>query len=177
MSKPKLELQINIPSTIKLLQSEPATGENSYGQWWLYNVECEGREYSYFAPESVVKILKANNVGLDDEVVITKKLVKNGKKNVTDYDIHVLENNNTPVQTNNNTNGRTNGTNNGRQYSQNGNATVGSDEVAVDSQPGLSKYYYLMLQSFQEILMIRDELGEADLDINKLAITLFLSKK
>jgi len=177
MSKPKLELQINIPSTIKLLQSEPATGENSYGQWWLYNVECEGQEYSYFAPEKVVQILKANNVGLDDEVVITKKLVKIGKKNVTDYDIHVLENNNTPVHTNNNTNGRTNGTDNGRQYSQNGYATVGSDEVTVDSQPGLSKYYYLMLQSFKEILMIRDELGEADLDINKLAITLFLSKK
>jgi len=177
MSKPKLELQINIPSTIKLLQSEPATGENSYGQWWLYNVECEGLEYSYFAPEKVVQILKANNVGLEDEVVITKKLVKIGKKNVTDYDIHVLENNNTPGQTSNYTNGRTNGTNNDRQYSQNGNSTVGSDEVAEDSQPGLSKYYYLMLQSFQEILMIRDELGEADLDINKLAITLFLSKK
>ena len=173
MSKSKLELQINIPSTIKLLQSEPATGENSYGQWWLYNVECEGQEYSYFAPEKVVQILKANNVGLDDEVVITKKLVKNGKKNVTDYDIHVLENN-TPVQTSNYTNGRTNGASNGNS---NGHSMVATNGIhqAVESPPVISKDYQLMLNCMTQAMMLRDELGH-DVDVNKLGITLFLRK-
>jgi len=171
MAKEKLELQINIPSTIKLLQNEPATGENSYGQWWLYNVECEGREYSYFAPESVVKILKANNVGLDDEVVITKKLVKNGKKNVTDYDIHVLENN-TPVQTSNYTNGRTNGVSNGNGHSM---VATNGNHQAVESHPVISKDYQLMLNCMTEAMMLRDELGH-DVDVNKLGITLFLRK-
>jgi len=58
MAKQKLELQVNIPTTIKLLQTDPATGENNYGKWYLYNIECEGSEYSYFAPEKVVKLLK-----------------------------------------------------------------------------------------------------------------------
>ena len=174
MSKPKLELQINIPSTIKLLQNEPATGENSYGQWWLYNVECEGREYSYFAPESVVKILKANNVSLDDEVVITKKLVKIGKKNVTDYEVHVLENNNIQVPTSTYTNGRTNGASNGNSNDHSRLATNGGHQ-AVESPPVISKDYQLMLNCMTDAMMIRDELGH-DVDVNKLGITLFLRK-
>jgi len=177
MAKPKLELQINIPSTIKLLQSEPATGENSYGQWWLYNVECEGLEYSYFAPEKVVQILKANNVGKDEEVVITKKLVKNGKKNVTDYEVHVLENNNTPVHTNNNTNGRTNGSINGNGHLQNGHQinNNGNLQSAENTKSTYSKDYSMMLQCMTEAMMLRDELGH-DVDVNKLGITLFLRK-
>jgi len=174
MAKEKLELQINIPSTIKLLQNEPATGENSYGQWWLYNVECEGREYSYFAPENVVKILKANNVGLDEEVVITKKLVKIGKKNVTDYEVHVLENNNTQVHANNFTNERTNVASNGNSNGHSMVATNGNHQ-AVESHPVISKDYQLMLNCMTQAMMLRDELGH-DVDVNKLGITLFLRK-
>lgn len=181
MGKPKLELQVNIPTTIKLLQSEPATGENSYGRWYLYSVECDGTEYSYFAPEKVVQLLKGNNVVQDDEVVITKKLVKNGKKNITDYEVCVLENEvvtETTHQVNGQTNGNTNGYSNNINVNgsalsvTNGFTSVGRTNV---NSPALSKDYPVMLQCMTEAMILRDELGH-DVDVNKLGITLFLRK-
>jgi hypothetical protein len=74
MSKPKLELQVNMPQTIKLLQTEPATGENAYGQWFLYNVQSNGQELSFFAPDKIVKKFQEHQVQENDEVVITKRL-------------------------------------------------------------------------------------------------------
>jgi len=197
MGKEKLELQVNLPTTVKLLQTDPATGENNYGKWWLYNVECNGTEYSYFATEKVVKILQENNVGLDDEVVITKKLVKSGKKNITDYEVHVLETTHSAPLV---TNGRSNGYEKVVESTQNGHVSVstangesndhinsngntngnshtngnGNPQV-VNSAPGLSKDYPVMLQCMTEAMLLRDELGH-DVDVNKLGITLFLRK-
>ena len=197
MGKEKLELQVNIPTTIKLLQTDPISGENNYGKWWLYNVECNGTEYAYFAPEKVVKILQENNVGLDDEVVITKKFVKSGKKNITEYEVNVLETTHSePVVTN----GRSNGYEKVGETNQNGHVSVsaangesnghinsngytngtshtngnGNPQV-VNSAPGLSKDYPVMLQCMTEAMLLRDELGH-DVDVNKLGITLFLRK-
>ena len=197
MGKEKMELQVNIPTTIKLLQTDPATGENNYGKWWLYNVECNGTEYSYFATEKVVKILQENNVGLDDEVVITKKIVKSGKKNITDYEVHVLETNHSvPVVTNGrtngyekvgetkqnghvsvlNANGESNGHINSNGYTNGSSHTNGNGNAqVVNSANGLSKDYPVMLQCMTEAMMLRDELGH-DVDVNKLGITLFLRK-
>lgn len=186
MAKEKLELQVNIPTTIKLLQSDPATGENNYGKWFLYNVECSGSEYSYFAPEKVVNLLRQQNVCQDEEVVITKKLIKNGKKNITDYEVHVLETTPAEIPI---TNGRTNGYNkNGIDIPQNGQMTESSangngvahtidngNGLEVDAAPVLSKDYPVMLNCMTEAMMIRDELGH-DVDVNKLGITLFLRK-
>lgn len=161
MSKPKLELQVNIPTTIRLLQTQPATGENAYGQWWLYSVESEGVEYSYFAPEQVVIALQQNNVQEDEEVVITKKLKKNGKKNVVEYEISVLETQPAPQVLNGTTNGGLNTTRikNGNGHTKN----------------ILSKDYNVMLEAMNEAMMIRDELG-GDVDVNKLGVTLFIKK-
>ncbi|MBK7446154.1 MAG: hypothetical protein IPJ45_09040 [Ignavibacteria bacterium] len=192
-----MELQVNIPTTIKLLQTEPATGENSYGKWWLFNVECEGTEYSYFPPEKVVKILKENNVVQDEEVVITKKLIKSGKKNITDYEVHVLETTHSePVVTNGRSNGyekvmetkqngqlsvsTANGESNGHKNSNgykngNGHTNGNGNAQTVIAAPVLSKDYPVMLQCMTEAMMLRDELGH-DVDVNKLGITLFLRK-
>lgn len=186
MSKQKLELQVNIPTTIKLLQTEPAKGENAYGRWYLYNVECQGSEYSYFAPEKVVKLLKENAVTVDDEVVITKKLIKSGKKNITDYEVCVLENEAVAVP-NHQANGYSNGNgyhNSNSNVNSNGNSKGYTNGIATSTpteiknnsnSPVLSKDYQVMLQCMTEALMIRDELGH-DMDVNKLGITLFLRK-
>ena len=176
MAKQKLELLVNIPTTIKLLQTEPATGENNYGTWYLYNVECEGAEYSYFAPEKVVKLLKANNVCQDEEVVITKKLVKNGKKNLVDYEVSVLESCSTAAATSL-PNGHANGSTSGMVVTQNGQITNNNGTGHKPQQPVVeySKDYPVMLQSMTEAMLIRDELGH-DVDVNKLGITLFLRK-
>ena len=178
MAKQKLEMQVNIPTTIKLLQTEPATGENNYGKWFLFNVECFGVEYSYFAPEKVVQLLKENNVEQGDEVVITKKLIKNGKKNLVDYEVCVLEST-TPGETNHILNGYSNGTTNGIAVKQNGQLihTNGNGNVKPPTVPSteFSKDYPIMLSCMTEAMLIRDELGH-DVDVNKLGITLFLRK-
>ncbi|MFZ1320771.1 MAG: hypothetical protein WAT71_04370 [Ignavibacteria bacterium] len=178
MAKEKLELQVNIPTKIKLLQAEPATGVNSYGDWFLYNVECGDQEYSYFAPEKVVKLLQENNVGKDDEVVITKKLIKSGKKNITDYEVCVLENKAVAEnhhQSNGSTNGYANGNNNFNESAVSVTNNNGNFGRTNGGSPALDKDYVLMLDCMTNAMMLRDELGH-DVDVNKLGITLFLRK-
>ncbi|MBK6877775.1 MAG: hypothetical protein IPG99_15305 [Ignavibacteria bacterium] len=160
MSKPKLELQVNMPQTIKLLQTEPATGENAYGQWFLYNVQSNGQELSFFAPDKIVKKFQEHQVQENDEVVITKRLFKNGKTNIVDYDIAVLEQK--PVTVVNGHAG------NGHAKPVVTHSNNGHDVVE-------NKDYQLLLQCMTEAMMIRDELG-SDIDINKLGVTLFLRK-
>ncbi len=90
-SKPKLELQVNTPIKIRLLQDKPATGESSVGRWWLYNIEDElHTEYSFFAPEPVQQYIESNHLSRGDELQITKLLTKNGKANVVDYRIDLI---------------------------------------------------------------------------------------
>ncbi|HEY5534914.1 MAG TPA: hypothetical protein VIL99_08285 [Ignavibacteria bacterium] len=88
--KPKLELEINKSQVLKLLQNEPAQGTSSYGPWWLYNVESDGKEMSFFAPEPVVKYIEDNHLKKGDEISIIKTLVKDGKKNVPEYKIEIV---------------------------------------------------------------------------------------
>jgi hypothetical protein len=88
--KPKLELLVNIPTKIKLLQDTPATGTSQYGKWYLYNVEFEGCENSFFSPEQVQKFIEDNHLKKGDELEITKTLTKNGKTNVVDFKINLI---------------------------------------------------------------------------------------
>ena len=89
-NKPKLELQYNIPTKIKLLQSEFQTGKSSVGQWFRYTVEVEGIEYSFFPVESVVDFITANKLKKFSEILITKKVSVNGKKSTTDYQVEIV---------------------------------------------------------------------------------------
>jgi len=149
MSKPKFELDINIPRTFKLLQTDPATGQSSYGAWWLYNVISGGTEYSFFAPEKVVNHFKQNHVGQQDEITITKKITKSGKANIVDYEISILkpEIKQQPPHSEN---------------PYNDNETMSTD-------------YPVMLQAMSDAVKLREELG-VDIDINKLGVTLFLRR-
>lgn len=104
--KPKLELQVNIPTKIKLLQDQPATGTSQYGKWYLYNVEFEGNENSFFSPEQVQKFIEDNQLKKGDEIEITKTLTKNGKSNIVDFKINLISKQNGQV-TKPNGNGKT----------------------------------------------------------------------
>lgn len=129
-------------------------------------------------PGESCEALKKNNVVQDDEVVITKKLVKNGKKNLVDYEVCVLEasaqaeSNQYPVVK---TNGNTNGSANGIAVSQNGQLTSSNGNGHNPQTAEFSKDYPIMLSCMTEAMLIRDELGH-DVDVNKLGITLFLRK-
>jgi hypothetical protein len=152
-NKPKLELQVNIPKKIQLLQATPVVGENQYGKWWLYNVFSDDKEQSFFAPEQVVNFISENNLKRNSELEITKRLVKNGRKNVADFEISIVQN----------------GT-------AQGNGNPGSPELpSSDEQYQVSSEFKTMFKSMNEALMLRDKLG-GDVDVSKIGITLFLTK-
>ena len=91
-NKPKLELAYNVPTKIKLLQSEYQTGKSTVGQWFRYTVEVEGIEYSFFPVESVVDFITANKLKKFSEILVTKKVSVNGKKSTTGYQVEIVSN-------------------------------------------------------------------------------------
>jgi hypothetical protein len=88
--KSKLDLQLNVPTKIKLLQDTPATGTSQFGKWYLYSVMCDETEMSFFAPEPVQQFIETNQLKKDDEIQITKSITKNGKTNVVDFKVELL---------------------------------------------------------------------------------------
>ena len=92
MERPKLELTLNQPKTIKLLFDEAIVGESQYGKYYLYAVSNgQGTEYSFFAPEEVHTILKDHPKGTVAN--ITKVASQKGTKLVTSYNVKIINNN------------------------------------------------------------------------------------
>jgi hypothetical protein len=90
--KPKLELQLNKPLKIELLQDQCLIGTSRYGEYYLYNVRNGGNdELSYFADKDVHERLKDLHKG--DKVEICKRAEQKGTKIITSYDVKVLKNN------------------------------------------------------------------------------------
>ena len=147
-NKPKLELQVNVPTKVKLLQDNAATGESQYGKWFLYNVLSDGQEQSFFAPEQIVKFISENNLKRHSELEITKKLVKNGSKNTADFLIEIVSNGKSQDTSTN-----TNDTNNQKRTD-----------------------YDNMVEALKEALKIRESLNSDVIVVNKIGITLFIQK-
>ncbi len=150
MNKPKLDLQVNVPANIILMQEQPATGSNAYGQWYLFNVLYNDEEHSFFTTETVARFVAENGIKKGDELKITKTYGKVGKKNVTDYTIELVK------KAVINGNG-------------NGNAAVNNNGAHVDD-------YDLMHESLTQAKNLQSEFG-ALVEFSKVAISLFISKK
>jgi len=87
--RPKLELEINQPTHIKLLFDEPIVGESQYGKYYLYAVSNgSDKEYSLFAHNTVHEVLKDHGKGT--EAIITKLAAQRGKKLVTTYSTEIV---------------------------------------------------------------------------------------
>ena len=90
--KPKLELELNKPVKIELLQDQPLIGTSRFGEYYLYNVRNgNGVEYSFFPDKEVHEKLKDLRRG--DKVEICKRAEQKGSKIVTSFDVKVLQNN------------------------------------------------------------------------------------
>ena len=157
MNKPKLDLQVNIPATIKLLMDKPVTGSNAYGNWYLFGVEHEGQEYSFFATEDVAKFTEENNLRKGDTLKVTKTFVKVGKKNQTSYQLEIV-NKSTPIS---NGNGKAVPNGNG-QSPANGNGQTPDD-------------YKIMHDCLAQGIKLQQDLGSV-IDVNRIAITLFITR-
>ena len=92
--KPKLELELNKPVKIEILQDQPLIGTSRYGEYYLYSVRnSNGQEYSFFPDKEVHEKLKDLKRG--DKVEICKRAEQKGSKIVTSFDVKVLNNNST----------------------------------------------------------------------------------
>ena len=158
MNKPKLDLQVNIPATIKLLMDKPITGSNTYGNWYLFGVEFEGQEYSFFATEEVTKFAEKNKLRKGDVVKVIKTIIKNGKKNQTSYQLEIVSkgqqnhpaSNGNPVEK---LNAHTNGN---------------ANHQTVED-------YNVMHDCLAQGIKLQQDLGSV-IDVNRIAITLFITR-
>ncbi|MBV6419563.1 MAG: hypothetical protein DAHOPDDO_00786 [Ignavibacteriaceae bacterium] len=99
--KKKLELELNRPVNIELLQDQPLIGTSRYGEYYLYNVRNgNGEEYSFFPDKEVHEKLKDLRKG--DKAEICKRAEQKGSKIITTFEVKVLQNNNeSPEKANN----------------------------------------------------------------------------
>ncbi|QQS37197.1 MAG: hypothetical protein IPM56_04380 [Ignavibacteriales bacterium] len=90
--KLKLELELNKPVKIELLQDQCLTGTSRYGEYYLYNVRNgTGEELTFFPDKEVHEKLKDLRRG--DKVEICKRAEQRGSKVVTTFEVKVLPNN------------------------------------------------------------------------------------
>lgn len=143
----KLELELNKSKEIELLFDECVSGTSQYGEYFLYAVKVDNKEYSYFPPESVHNQIKSLRRG--DKAVITKLASQRGSKIVTTYDVQAKG---VPVTTN-------------------------SEELeeAPQEEKYADRYYEVILQSYRDALKIQGELNGL-VDVNKIAVTLFIAR-
>jgi len=90
--KPKLELELNKPVKIELMQDQCLIGTSRYGEYYLYGVRNGGsEELSYFADKEVHEKLKDLKRG--DKVEVCKRAEQKGTKVITKYDVKVEKKN------------------------------------------------------------------------------------
>ena len=151
----KLELEINKPVTLELLYDEPIVGESNYGNYFMYAVNVNGMEYSYFAPEEVHAELSKLSKG--DRAVITKIAAQRGSKLVTKYDVKVL-NKVTPKA----------------ELVSIGD-TIEEILPTPEREDEPDEFFHIMKRSYSDALKINSDLnGMAD--PAKIAITLFIAR-
>ena len=76
-NKDTFKLSPTDENIVKLMYPEPKTGTNTYGNWYLYGVEKDGRETGFFATDALHKKLSVYGQGA--EVSISKEEYAPGK--------------------------------------------------------------------------------------------------
>jgi len=90
MERKKLELELNKPAKIELMQDQCLIGTSRYGEYYLYSVRNGGNEeLSYFADKDVHEQIKDLKRG--DKVEICKRAEQKGTKIITNFDVKVLK--------------------------------------------------------------------------------------
>ncbi len=104
MERPKMELEVNKPTKIKLLYNECVEGTSKFGTYHLYNIlNGDGKsEYSLFAADDLHKQLKLYKK--DDELMVTKLAASRGSKIVVAWDVKKIGEDVVSTTTNNQTN-------------------------------------------------------------------------
>ncbi len=142
-----MELELNKPVVLELLYDEPATGESKYGEYFLYSVKNANGEYIFFPPEELHEKMKLLHKG--DRIELLKTAEQKGSKILTKYELKLIPKNN-EKQPDNKTNGK-------------------------DVTSHKDSYFDVMLQSYEDAMKIQEKLNGM-VDVNKIAITLFIAR-
>ena len=95
----KLELQLNQSVQLTLMKDKCYVGENSFGQYYLYQVKDEsGVEYSFFAPSDVHATILESGIKAGDSFTLSKLAMQNGKKMSSKLVFEVAAKAETPVK-------------------------------------------------------------------------------
>jgi hypothetical protein len=90
-NRPKLELLLNKPVTVKLLKDKPFEGSSSYGNYLLYTVEHDGIEKAYFATPEVHQELAQHGLKVGDEFILTKVAHQNGRRITPKIEVEMIK--------------------------------------------------------------------------------------
>lgn len=147
MERPKMELEVNKPTRIKLLFNDCVEGSSKFGKYYLYAIQNGdgSTEYSLFAADELHKQLKLYKK--DDELIVTKLAASRGNKIVVSWDVK-----------------KTNNDSQSMPLKQN-NGADSSDEF----------FYNQMERSFEDAIKLQNRFnGMAN--VNQIAITLFIQR-
>ncbi len=91
MERPKMELEVNKPTRIKLLFNDCVEGSSKFGKYYLYAIQNgDGRsEYSLFAADELHNQLK--QFKKDDELIVTKLGASRNGKIVITWEVKKIE--------------------------------------------------------------------------------------
>ena len=99
MENNQLKINYNEDNKLLLMYDNPKTGNNHYGEWFMYGVKKDGHNMSLFATPTLHKILKNFRAG--DEINVRKEETDGGKTkwDVKPINTAPLTDTKTPVQT------------------------------------------------------------------------------
>jgi hypothetical protein len=106
-NRPKVEIALNQEARLKLVRDKAYTGQNSYGNFYLYTVIEGDVEKSFFATEDVHKRILEEGLHSGDEFLVRKKAVQEGRKVISKIEFEVVSR--APVPSTPNGNGNGNG--------------------------------------------------------------------
>ena len=78
-NRPRLELGLGQSERVKLLKS-PILGSSQYGEYFLYPVEVNGEERSFFATPEIHNQISDMKLGPGDTIILRKLAQQNGKR-------------------------------------------------------------------------------------------------
>ena len=89
-NRPKVELALNSEAKLTLTKDKCYEGTNSYGTYYLYSVEHEGDQKSFFATPEVHQQILESGIRTGDQFLIRKKAVQNGRKVLAKIEFEVV---------------------------------------------------------------------------------------
>jgi len=153
----KLELPLNQPVTLQLLFDNPLTGQNRYGDYFLYAFvdPATGEEFSFFVPSHEIhEQLSHFNAG--DNVTLLKTARQNGKKLVTEYSVTPASGG--PL----------------KSFLHDAPPVNGNGKAATLSKP-TDAFFQILESCYADAIKLQERFNGM-VDVNRLAITLFIAR-